>query len=119
MAPQYDLVVVADYGHSMITMPAVELLCEHARYLAINTQANAGNIGYHTVSKYPHADFVCIAENELRLECRSHSSDLKPLLKSVADRLRTRRIVATRGKSGSLCLSEDGCFYEAPSVAAK
>ena len=69
--PNYDAVVVVDYGHGMITPEIVELLCGRDCFLAVNTQTNAANQGYHTVSKYARADFVCISEKELRIEARS------------------------------------------------
>ena len=49
---------------------AVDILCEGARCLAVNTQSNAGNHGFNTISKYSRADYVCLSEYELRLEAR-------------------------------------------------
>ena len=50
--PNYDAVVVTDYGHGMMTPEIVDLLCGQDRFLAINTQTNAANQGFNTVSKY-------------------------------------------------------------------
>ena len=44
LLPQYDVVIVTDYGHGMLGQEAVELLCDHSRFLAINTQANADGL---------------------------------------------------------------------------
>lgn len=73
MIHQYDAVVVADYGHAMLGEPAVRILCDESRFLAVNTQSNAANVGFHTISKYPRADYVSLAEQELELECRTRS----------------------------------------------
>ena len=66
--PKFDLVIVTDYGHGMFTKQAIKILCDESRCLAINTQANAANHGFNTVSKYPRADYICVSEKEMRLE---------------------------------------------------
>ena len=40
--PEYDIVIATDYGHGMIGPEAAEVLCDRSRFLAINTQVNAG-----------------------------------------------------------------------------
>ncbi|HQU45628.1 MAG TPA: adenylyltransferase/cytidyltransferase family protein, partial [Pirellulales bacterium] len=60
----YDLVVVADYGHGLLTPRAIELLSRQAPRLCVNTQSNAGNHGFNMISKYPRADYVCLAQRE-------------------------------------------------------
>ena len=51
--PNYDAVVVTDYGHGMLSPEIIELLCGQDRFLAVNTQTNAANQGFNTISKYP------------------------------------------------------------------
>ena len=75
--PQFDLTIVTDYGHGMLDAQAVDILCEGSRCLAVNTQSNAGNHGFNTISKYPRADFVCLSEYEIRLEARQRRQELK------------------------------------------
>jgi bifunctional ADP-heptose synthase (sugar kinase/adenylyltransferase) len=113
----FDVVIVTDYGHGMVGPEVVELLCEKARFLAVNTQVNAGNRGFNTISKYPRSDFICVSETELRMEARSRSRDLKELVLDVASRLSCDRIVITHGKLGSLCYSKDEGFFEVPALA--
>src|SRR5262249_25126604 len=69
--PNYDVVIVADYGHGMLGPNAIQTLCEHSKFLAVNTQSNAGNHGFNMISKYPRADYVCLAQREVALETRS------------------------------------------------
>jgi bifunctional ADP-heptose synthase (sugar kinase/adenylyltransferase) len=115
--PKYDVVVVTDYGHGMLGPQAVEVLCEQARFLAINTQVNAGNLGFNTVSKYRRADFVCVSEVEIRLEARSRRGNLRDIVLDVSDMLDCPRIVITRGPGGCLCYSRDEGFLEVPAFA--
>jgi cytidyltransferase-like protein len=117
--PRYDVVIVADFGHGMLSEAAVNLLCRDSRFLAMNAQSNAGNLGYHTISRYPRADYVCIAENEMRLEARDRRSDLGEVVRRVSARLPFDRVVVTRGKQGCLCHGKDGGFNTVPAFAGQ
>ena len=114
-----DLVIVADFGHGLITEPLVELLCDKAPFLAVNTQLNAANMGYHTISKYRRADFVSIHEGEIRLDSRSRNGDLRLLMRNLADQLSCRAMMVTRGKHGSLMYHQHDGFVACPAFATK
>lgn len=113
----YDLVIAADFGHGAISREVVRTLVEKAPFLAINTQANAGNRGFHTVSRYPRADYACIAEHELRLEKRALDGDLRSMIKDIAQQLSSKSMVVTRGRKGALVWNSRGEFVEIPSFA--
>ena len=115
--PQYDIVIVVDYGHGMLSREAIDILCCQAPFLAVNTQANAGNRGFNTISKYPRADYVCIAEHEIRLDTRSQQADLRDIILKVSQKLECGRIVVTRGKYGCLGYNKDEGFFEVPAFA--
>ena len=115
----YDVVIVTDYGHGMLGPETVEILCSQARFLAVNVQVNAGNYGLNTVSKYRRADYICISENEIRLEARSRRRDLREIVLEVAAKLSCERIVVTRGKQGSLCYGKGEGFFEVPAFAIR
>jgi rfaE bifunctional protein nucleotidyltransferase chain/domain len=100
IAGGYDLVVTADYGHGILTPQAIQTLEETAKFLAVNTQQNAANIGYHTLSRYSRADFVCTNEKELRSDFRSRLGDVEPLILKLVDRLHVANTLITRGGSG-------------------
>ena len=113
----YDLVIVADYGHGMLNERAVSKLCTESRFLAVNTQSNAGNAGFNTISKYPRAHFVSLAENEIRLDMRNRRADLEALVSALLTKCGYEKIVVTRGKHGSLghCVNEG--FVQTPALA--
>jgi rfaE bifunctional protein kinase chain/domain/rfaE bifunctional protein nucleotidyltransferase chain/domain len=115
--PNYDVVIAADYGHGAISDQMVETLCKGARFLAVNTQANSGNRGFHTITRYPRADFVCLAEHELRLEARARNGTLRPIMERLANRLGTRQFVVTRGRNGCLVHNHREEFVAVPSFA--
>ena len=112
--PDYDAVVVADYGHGMITSQVADVLSRDAKFLAINTQVNAGNHGFNTVSKYRRADYISVSERELRLEARSPHGDLRQIVEEISGRLAAERLMITRGSQGCLCYSRSEGFHEIP-----
>jgi cytidyltransferase-like protein len=113
--PNYDAVIVADYGHGMFTPEIVDLLCSQDRFLAINTQTNAANQGYNTVSKYRRADYICLSEKELRLEARNTTKDIRVLMAEIAESLSCGRMLITRGRQGNMSFHVGEGFFDTPS----
>jgi rfaE bifunctional protein nucleotidyltransferase chain/domain len=114
----YDLVLALDYGHAMFDKKAVELLTSKAPFLAVNTQVNAHNRGYNTISKYSRADYICISENEVRLDCRTRQQGLRYLTSAVAAKLDCSRVTITRGQQGCLCYDKSTGFFEVPAFTS-
>lgn len=117
--PAHDAVVVVDYGHGLLSREAIRILCEKSKFLAVNAQANAGNLGYHTISMYPRADFATMTESEIRLEARDRRGDLRSMVKSVSDHIHCGRIAVTMGRFGCLCYGKEEGFIEVPAFASK
>jgi rfaE bifunctional protein kinase chain/domain/rfaE bifunctional protein nucleotidyltransferase chain/domain len=113
----YDVVIVVDYGHGMMTKEAIDAICKNSRFLAVNTQTNAGNRGFNTIRKYPRADFISLAEHEIRMELRNLKDDLKDMVTVLSEDMGGCRVIVTRGKYGSLCYSKDEGFFEIPAFA--
>lgn len=76
----YDIVIVADFGHGFITDKMRNSIEQEANYIALNTQFNAGNMGMNTINKYESADYVCIDENELRLAMSNQYDDIEDII---------------------------------------
>ncbi len=117
--PKYDIVIVVDFGHGMFTKKSIELLCKHSKFLAVNAQSNAGNVGYQSIVKYPRADYVCLTENEMRMEARDRRGDLKEMVKQVAQEFDYKRVTVTRGANGCMCYTKSQGFVEVPAFAGK
>ena len=112
--PQFDLVICTDYGHGMLDEKAVDILCQGARCLAVNTQSNAGNHGFNTISKYARADYICLSEYEIRLETRQRRQELRQVVHDVAEKLNCRKVMVTQGNLGLLCYSRGEGFVRVP-----
>ena len=119
LLPDYDVVIVADYGHGMLTKNAIDVLCTRAKFLAVNTQSNAGNHGFNMISKYPRADYVCLAHREMALETRTLHLTSDEMVRHVAERLHCPRVMMTRGSAGALYHTAPDQFHQAPAFAAK
>jgi rfaE bifunctional protein nucleotidyltransferase chain/domain len=107
---KFDMVLVADFGHGLITPRLVKILSQKAKFLAVNVQTNSANMGFNLITKFPRADYICIDEPELRLACHDRLSSLESLIKRISRQLKCDRIIITRGHRGSLVYSKtDGC----------
>ena len=119
LLPQYDLVIAVDFGHGMITDDAVQLLSDKSKFLAVNAQANAGNFGYHTISRYPRVDYASMTERELRLEARKRDGCPKEIIASVANQIGCKGLAVTLGKDGCICHGKEDGTVQIPAVAGE
>ncbi len=120
--PQYDLIIVADYGHGFIGKDIREVLCQESPFLALNVQTNSANLGYNLVTKYPLANYICIDEPELRLAMQQKYTPIRTLIEEFALSYPQCTITITRGHNGSITAhpSKEGLtFFESPSVSNK
>ena len=113
----FDLVIAADFGHGAISHKMVDTLCRHAPFLAVNTQANSGNRGFHTITRYSRADYASLAEHEIRLEMRDRTNSIRPMMEHLAAKLNISNFVVTRGRKGCLIFGNQENFVEVPSFA--
>ena len=102
---KFDLVIVSDYGHGLLSKKSSELICKKSKFLAINAQINSSNIGYHSMKKYKNFDCLVINEKELRHELRDRSGDLKSLMKKLSKEQKINNLIVTCGKKGAIFFS--------------
>ena len=100
----YDLVIVADFGHDMISRTAAARFSAAERpYLAVMAQTNSSNLGFNRIDKYPRVDLYCIDTKEMKLclnlnEPVVWEQHLPQLRKSID----FGRMLVTRGHDGAL-----------------
>ena len=116
---RYDLVLVADYGNGFISNESASLISQTAKFLAVNTQINSGNRGYHSITRYAAAKFIALNEPEIRLACHNKTENLEVLSRQISLRLNADFIAVTRGKDGLLIgQSKSGLFHEVPALSS-
>ena len=111
------MVIVTDYGHGMIGPDEVDILRKKSKFLCVNTQVNAGNLGFNTVSKYAGADFLCVSEDEIRLDARDKTGNLQNIVETTSTKLDCQKIIITRGQEGCLCYSNEEGFSTVPAIS--
>ena len=102
--PDYDLVIVTDFGHGTMTKELRERVTREARFLAVNAQTNATNFGFNLITKYPRADLVVIDEMEARLAAHDRDSPVEDVILALG----YRNIIVTCGARGAIGF--DGVF---------
>lgn len=110
----FDMVLVADFGHGLISSKILRILCKKSNFLAVNVQTNSANLGFNLITKFPRADYICIDEPELRLACHDKVSSLENLIIKISRQLNCGKIIITRGHRGSLVYSKKEGFHEIP-----
>ena len=117
---EFDAVIVADFGNGFIDPAIRQVLTDKARFLAVNTQMNSGNRGYHVITHYARADFISLNEPELRLAAHERNGSLENLAFEVAAMLGARHVAVTRGTRGALlCDVQEQTCYQVPALSTK
>jgi len=101
IAPNYDMVLINDFGHGLITGDTVEVICDLDIFVAINAQTNSANRGYNLITKYRRADYICIDAPEARLAVGDRFSDLQTIAsRSLPASIDCQKIILTHGRHG-------------------
>ena len=113
----YDLVIVADYGHGLITKNIANLILKKSKFTSLNAQINSANTGHHSLNKYKSLDCVVINLNELKHETRIRSDNFFTPGKQLMDRMSINNLIVTKGRGGAVFLSNDKKTFEVTSYA--
>ena len=117
---QFDVVIVPDFGNGFISTGMIQKLCENARFLAINTQANSGNRGYHSINRYPRADFVSLNGPELRIATHNRHDSYEKLAKELAEKIGVDQFAVTLGSEGAILFDRDrNAVHKTPVLSTK
>lgn len=117
---KFDVVVVADFGNGFISNEMIALLSERSKYLAVNTQINSGNRGYHVINRYPRASFVSLNEPELRLAAHNRHDPLEQVASKVASQVDAGHLAITRGTKGVVMFdTKEQVFHKVPALSSR
>lgn len=114
---EHDLVIVADYGHGLLDDKTIDYLTAHAKYLAVNTQANAGNNGFNFISKYKKANYVVVASRELQLNYRQKHLSVSEQLERLVSEHDYQQAMITSGKDGAYVCKKSEPIQVVPAFA--
>jgi rfaE bifunctional protein nucleotidyltransferase chain/domain len=108
---EYDLIVLADFGHGFITPSIIEVLENSNKFLCINAQTNSNNFGYNYITKYHRADYISIDEKELRLPFGDAYGNVENLIQKLKEITNTNNIQITLGAAGSVIFNNETYTY--------
>ena len=115
---KFDVVVVPDFGNGFIFEGMIQKICKHARFLAVNTQVNSGNRGYHSINQYPRADFISLNTPELRIATHDRHDSVENLAKKVIGQLGAKYLAVTLGSEVAFLLNKSPeKIYKTPALS--
>jgi len=119
IAGDFDIVIVTDYGHGLMTSDIIAKVTQQAKFLAVNAQHNAGNRGFNTISRYLKADYICMNGQELAIETRQRHAPPTELLSQITKNIECDAFTVTLGKYGTLHYGRHDGFSSAPAFAVR
>lgn len=114
---QYDLIVVADFGHGLIDDDVVKELENSNIYLAVNAQTNSANKGFNLLTKYNRCDYFSIDKEEARLATHNRYADISHIHKTLMDATKARIGSITLGVHGSAVMDDQGKAATSPALS--
>ena len=114
--PEYDLVVLCDYGHGLIDGTAKEIIESKANFLAVNCQTNSSNYGTNIITKYNRADTFALDEKELKLAFGQVYDSKTKQLTALVDRLSAKIGWLTVGAKGAIAADKEGNTLQIPAL---
>ncbi|MCH9634288.1 MAG: Bifunctional protein HldE [Chlamydiae bacterium] len=118
-AKDFDLVLVCDFGNGFLCPRLNAEISKIPNFLAVNTQINSGNRGYHVVTKYERADYISLNEPEIRLTAHDLYSDLSTLIVNLSESLKSQYIGVTQGVQGLVIYDQAEGFSKIPALTQK
>ena len=117
LVAEHDLVILSDYGHGIITSQVAEYISKIDKFISLNAQVNAANIGMHSIRKYHDINCLIINSSELRHEMRQREGDLITLAAELKETVSADYITVTQGRSGAFLLNNGDIPINCPGFA--
>jgi rfaE bifunctional protein kinase chain/domain/rfaE bifunctional protein nucleotidyltransferase chain/domain len=119
LSKEYDLIIVSDYGHGMITPKIAKHISKSDKFISLNAQVNAANIGTHNIKKYKDINCLIINATELQHEMRQRDGNLKKLATKLKKAVNAKYISVTEGKDGAFLLNDKKHPVKCPGFASE
>ncbi|MEW6103063.1 MAG: PfkB family carbohydrate kinase [bacterium] len=117
--PEYDIVLIADFGHGFITDKMIKTIEKISKKIAVNTQVNGANVGYNLITKYANPNFICLDVPEARLATQDKFSSVEEIAGKILKSLKNDCVIITVGSHGSVGIDRHGNINKTPAFSAK
>ena len=118
LSKEHDLVIISDYGHGIITPNIAKHISNSDKFVSLNAQVNAANIGTHNIRKYHDVNCLIINESELRHELRQRDGDVEEMASALKNMTNSKYITVTQGSLGAF-INGDEVNERSPGFAAQ
>jgi len=115
----HDLVVVSDYGHGIISSKIAKHISQTDKFVSLNAQVNAANIGTHNIKKYNDINCLIINETELRHEMRQRDGDPQKMALTLKNLINSKYIAVTQGRKGAFLINGKKIAEKCPGFATQ
>ena len=119
LSKEHDLVIISDYGHGIITPRIAEHISNSDKFVSLNAQVNAANIGTHNIRKYHDVDCLIINESELCHELRQRNGNVEGMATTLKDIINAKYIAVTQGKEGAFLIKNNKNPERSPGFATQ
>jgi rfaE bifunctional protein kinase chain/domain len=116
---EFDLILVSDFGHGLITNKIVRTIEKFSKKLAVNSQTNGANAGYNLITKYRNAHFICLDAPEARLATQEKYADIENVGRKLLKSININCLIITLGSVGSICFTKEGQINTTPAFSTK
>ncbi|MBF0486851.1 MAG: adenylyltransferase/cytidyltransferase family protein [Nitrospirae bacterium] len=114
---EYDLIMVCDFGHGLITKEIIADMEEFSTKVAVNVQTNGANSGYNLITKYNRVNFICLDEYEARLAVQDKFSAIDNIARALMSEVSFNHLVITLGGRGLIYINGRGEITKVPAFA--
>ena len=99
----YDLVILQDFGHGLVTKKIFEMIKIKSKILSVNVQTNSLNYGFNVIgNKVNKSDYFSLDRKELELFSADQDMDIEASLKKLKTKLNAKVGFLTCGDDFSL-----------------
>lgn len=116
---EFDLVLVSDFGHGLVTDPIIRMIGQLSKKVAVNTQTNGANAGYNLITKYNNVSFICLDDPEARLATQMKHDNVEDVGKKLLEATRAEYLMITIGSNGSMCFAGAGNINHTPAFSSR
>ncbi len=115
----FDLVLVADFGHGLLDPDSVEKIAGKDFFLAVNAQTNSANKGFNLLTKYPRCDYFSIDKDEARLAVHDKYKRIETIHDELMAYNGAKLSSITLGVDGSVVSDQAGTRAYAPVLTSE
>lgn len=107
----FDLVIVQDFGHGLITEKIADYVEKKSKFLSLNVQTNSLNYGFNIINKkFKKADLFTLDKRELELYQGKVNLKHELVLRKIFKELKSKYAFLTCGDEFSLAISKDKSY---------